>query len=264
MNSMNDERFFDLAMKVIARQATDAQRAELDDLLTSRPELKAEYERLQAEVKIAKETLPLVNATEATAGEFPAYARGRLQTKVRQTIGRPQTAGEPKSERERSLMWTAYSFSLSPRRQEARSERERGLMWAWRWALGLTMATAVVLLLILPTLRPSNEPVIQVAMLDVGGATRGGDVNEAATLRQTWEKATVDVLSGTDALRAWEANWPAGKQPIVKIIYDRAAGEVRVVGRRGGSEFKKTFPVESELVITLKHVREFIREQTGR
>ena len=32
MNSMNDERFFDLAMKVIARQAGDAERAELDAL----------------------------------------------------------------------------------------------------------------------------------------------------------------------------------------------------------------------------------------
>ena len=39
MNSMNDERFFDLAMKAIARQASDTQRAELDALLARHPEL---------------------------------------------------------------------------------------------------------------------------------------------------------------------------------------------------------------------------------
>jgi uncharacterized protein involved in exopolysaccharide biosynthesis len=43
---MNDEHFFDLAMKAIARQTTDAERAELDALLASQPELRQEFERL--------------------------------------------------------------------------------------------------------------------------------------------------------------------------------------------------------------------------
>ena len=64
MHSMNDERFFDLAMKVIAKQCTDAERAEFEALLAGEPELKAEFECLQAEVAVAKEALPLVNATE--------------------------------------------------------------------------------------------------------------------------------------------------------------------------------------------------------
>ena len=95
MHSMNDERFFDLAMKVIARQCTDAERAEFDALLARQPELKAEFERLQADVLTAKDALPLVNATAATAGELPAYARERLQTKVRQALGRPAAEQEP-------------------------------------------------------------------------------------------------------------------------------------------------------------------------
>ena len=137
MNSMNDERFFDLAMSVITRQATDAQRAELDALLTSRPELKAEYERLQAEVKMVKETLPLVNATEATVGELTAYARGRLQSKVRQTLGRPPADKEP----------------------------DRSLAWGWRWLLGLAPAAAIVILLLLPIVRTPNVLVIQLLLL---------------------------------------------------------------------------------------------------
>ena len=43
MNSMNDERFFDLAMKVIAQQATEAERAELDARLVREPGLKPEF-----------------------------------------------------------------------------------------------------------------------------------------------------------------------------------------------------------------------------
>ena len=93
MNTMNDDRFFDLAMKVIANQATNAERAELDTLVTAHPELEAELARLRTATVVAKEALPLVEATEATAGKVPAYARGRLQTKVRQTLGRPETAG---------------------------------------------------------------------------------------------------------------------------------------------------------------------------
>ena len=234
MHSMNDERFFDLAMKVIARQGTDAERAEFDALLAGQPELKAEFERLQAEVGVAKEALPLVNATEATAGELPAYARERLQTKVRQTLGRP--AAEKATERSRA--------------------------WNWRWALGLA---AVAVVMVLPALRTSTEPVIQLAMLDAGGVTRGGETNEAAVFRQSWEKATVDLLRDANALRAWETNWPsADKRPVIKIIYDRAAGEVRVLGRRNGKTIGKSFAVEQDLGTALRQAKDFVQSETKR
>ena len=189
---MNDDRFFDLAMKVIARQATEAERAELDALVARQPELKAEFECLQTDVRLAREVLPLVNATEATVPELPAYARGRLQTKVRETLGRPSVTGE------------------------APEEDALGTLWKWRWMLGLAAVTAVVALFLLPVLSRSGPPMIQVAMLDTAGATRGADTNEVSLLRQTWEKAAVDAFTGTAALHAWETNWPAqNRRPVV-------------------------------------------------
>ena len=119
---MNDQNFFDLAMKAIARQASHSERAELDALLTSDPELKAEFDRLQADVRMAKETLALVNATEATSPEFPAYLRGRLQTKVRQTLGRSKASDE--------------------------REQKRIMVWNWRRILGMATGAAVVVLLL--------------------------------------------------------------------------------------------------------------------
>jgi len=95
---MNADRFFDLAMRVIARQATKSERAELDALVAEQPELKAEFERLQADVRLAREVLPLVGATQATTPGLPGYARGRLHTKVLKTFGPPPVHGETTKE----------------------------------------------------------------------------------------------------------------------------------------------------------------------
>jgi len=238
MNSMNvnDERFFDLAMKVIARQASDAEHAELDALLAREPELRAEFARLQADVRVAKDALPLVNAMETTGGEFPAYARERLQTKVRQTLGRPAAKKEP----------------------------DRSFAWGLRWWLGLAVATAVVMLVVLPMFRPPPSPTIQLAMLESGG-TRGSATDEVALLKQTWQTTVVHSFSDAEALRAWETN-PADerRQPTVKIIYDATAGEVRVLGRWKEKPLDKTFLVERDLATTLKLVKDYVAEQTKR
>ncbi len=234
MNSMNDERFFELAMKVIARQATDAERAELDALLDRQPELRVELARLQADARTTCDTLPLIEATQATAGELPSYARGRLQTKVRQTLGRPAAAKVP----------------------------DRSLAWGWRWGLGLAAAAAVIVL-VLPVFRPPSAPVIELAMFDVTGDRRGSEPNELALLQQAWANARVDSITKPELLRAWETNWPA-KADAVKIIYDRNAAEVRVLGRWEGRAFENSFPIETDLPAALAKARAFIQKQTGR
>ena len=230
---MNDQRFFDLAMKVIGGQATDAERADLDALLAREPQLRAEFARLETDACVAKDVLPLITACTASTGEFPAYARERLQTAVRRTFGRPEFAAK---------------------------ESRLG----WRWVLGLAFATAMVLLLASLVFRPS-APVIQLAILDMGGGTRGADTDEVATLKQTWKGIPVKNLSSVSELEAWEKNWPNdGGRAAARIVYDRALGEVRVSGRSRGRDFQKAFPVESDFATTLQQVRAFVREQTKR
>jgi anti-sigma-K factor RskA len=242
---MNDQSFFDLAMKVIARHATNADRANLDALLAQEPELRAEFERLEKDARVAKDVLPFITACSASRGDFPTYARERLQTAVRQTLGRPKFAAE------------------EPRR-------------GWRWVLGLAIATAVVLLLALPVFHVTNAPVIQLAILDTGGATRGTDTNEVAILEETWKGTSVQNFSSVRELQAWEKNWPTNdRRPAARVVYDRASGEVRVSGRSQGKVFEKTFFVwfaptaevgrdsqEADLATTLQRAKAFIREQT--
>jgi hypothetical protein len=236
---MNDQHFFDLAMKVIANQATDAERAELDSVVGTDPQLRAEMERLRAESRVFKEVLPLVEATEAKAGELPGYARARLQTKVRQTFG---SAREP------------------------RHQEKMALIRGWRlWVLGLAGATALVAVLLVPVLTKSPGPIVQVAMLDLVGATRGTNAVEVETLRQMWKESRVESFASTTGLDAWEKNWPdQGKKPEVKVIYDRSVGEVRVNGYSKGQRFQKSFPVEPDLQTALRQAASFIKEQTGR
>jgi hypothetical protein len=67
--NVNNERFFDLAIKVLGRQATNEERAELDALLASQPELRAEFVRLEADAHTARNVLPLMDAMGTTADE---------------------------------------------------------------------------------------------------------------------------------------------------------------------------------------------------
>ncbi len=235
MNTMNDERFFDLAMKVIAQQATDAERAELNSSLSEEPKLKTEFERLQAETNLAREVVPLLAATESAAGEFPAYARGRLQTKVTETLGAHRTPLQ---------------------------EMEKKSTWRWQWVLGFATTTAVILFLLIPIFTPSDTMIVQVAMLDTAGSTRGVNANEIAALQKFGTAAPVQSFSQSNELAAWENNWPGKeKQSAAKIIYDRAAGEIRVLGRWNGRPFQKTFLVERDLETTLKEAESFIHQQ---
>jgi hypothetical protein len=238
MNSMNDQRFFDLAMKVVARQANDAERADLDALLAREPELRAEFMRLEVDARVANEVLPLVAACTSSTAQFPAYARERLQTTVRQTLGRPESAAK---------------------------QPDRSLAWNWHWVLGLAAGTAVIVIAALSVFHAPNAPVIQLAMLDTVAGTRGTDMNEVSTLQGTWKGIPIQNFSSASELEAWEKNWPSGDgRPAAKIIYDAAAGEVRVSGRSRGRVFEKTFLVEKDLATTLQQVKVFIQEQAER
>ena len=260
---MSDPRFFDLALKAIAQQASGAERAELDALLAREPELRAEFELLRGDVRLAKDVLPVVNAAKATAPEMPAYVRGRLQTKVRQALGRPQSPTSSDSAAENRMVWQAQYAAPDDAYPQSASGGERRLMW--RWLLGLVTAAAVITLVAIPVLRQTPAPVVQVAMLDTAGASRGSEAKEVALLQQAWSKAVVNSFSSTENTRVWETNWPAAdKQPVVKILYDRPAGELRVLGRWKEKSFAKAFVVEQDFDAVLSQAKAFIQQETGR
>jgi hypothetical protein len=180
---------------------------------------------------LAEGRKPPVSATEAAAGELPGYARGRLQTKVRETYGAARTAEK---------------------------EETKETFGSWRWLLGLATATAVLALIVFPSLTPKPRVSVQVAMLDLAGTSRGADTNEVALLRQAWQDAPFENFSQATKLEDWEKTWPQdAKGTVAKIICDRSAGEVRVIGRHKGQPFQRTFPVGKNLPGALKLFQAF-------
>jgi len=84
-------------------------------------------------------------------------------------------------------------------------------------------------------------------------------------LQQAWNKALVGSFSNAENARAWETNWPGNsRRAVVKILYDRPAGELRVLGKWKGKPFAKTFLVEQDFAAALSQAKQFIREQTSR
>lgn len=165
---------------------------------------------------------------------MPGYAKGRLQTKVRETCGAARTA------------------------EKAETKEAFG---SWRWLLGLATATAVLALIVIPSLLPKPRVAVQVAMLDLAGTTRSADTNEVALLRQAWQDAPFESFTQSTKLEVWEKSWPTDtKGTVAKIIYDRSAGEVRVVGRHKGQPFQRTFPVEKNLSDALRLASDFVSE----
>ncbi len=150
--------------------------------------------------------------------------------------------------------------------REPEREEKKALLSGWRrWVLGLAGVGALVAILVARVLNKLSAPVNQVAMLDLSGTTRGTVTPEVETLKQTWKESHVESFSSTGGLDAWEKNWPeGGKTPVVKVLYDRSAGEVRVAGRFGEKRFQKTFPVGPDVQAALKQAVSFIAQQTGR
>jgi hypothetical protein len=74
------------------------------------------------------------------------------------------------------------------------------------------------------------------------GNLNGADTNEVGTVREAWKGIPVQNFSNSSKLEAWGKNWPNGDgRPAAKIIYDPAAGKVRVFGVPEGSFSKEPF-----------------------
>ena len=80
---MDAETFMDLALRVIAGEATADERATLERELAGDAARRAEFEQLDALLTVA----PMTEAARATAPELPAHRVQELRTAVRQSFG---------------------------------------------------------------------------------------------------------------------------------------------------------------------------------
>jgi hypothetical protein len=84
---MDAESFNELALRVIAREATDDDRRALEAACVSQPSLREEFEQLKLAHEILRTTAPMTEAARATTPELPAHRVNELRTAVRQHFG---------------------------------------------------------------------------------------------------------------------------------------------------------------------------------
>jgi hypothetical protein len=84
---MEAEPFTDLALRVLAGEATDDERRALETELSAAPSRREEFEQLKLTHEILRATAPLAQAAPATTPELPASRVNELRTAVRQHFG---------------------------------------------------------------------------------------------------------------------------------------------------------------------------------
>ncbi len=84
--AVNEENFYNLALRRLNGEATEDEREELDEMLAEKPELRAEFDTLRHGAEVAQAALPLVDAMNAPAIPLPEGAEVRLQEKVKETF----------------------------------------------------------------------------------------------------------------------------------------------------------------------------------
>lgn len=82
MNPVSDERFMELAMKLIGFECTAEEKAELHRIIEQHPERREQLQKLCISAGISRELLPLANALEATEGKMTAGERDAFKLAV--------------------------------------------------------------------------------------------------------------------------------------------------------------------------------------
>ena len=210
----------------------------------------AEKSKLEQELK---EAAPLINRLSDGPSVLPDHIKARPNAALDKKfpLAAQQAAEEP-----------------APARNKAVEQEKPEPSWleVWRWWIGLATATAAVaLIVVLNRPGPNLPPVIQVAMLDSIGATRGTNASPLTVIQQQWKDVKPVEFSDNEQLKQWQKDWEAGSnRTVAKIVYDRDAGVIRVTVRSAGRLLvERSFEVKAEqdLPSVLESVKSLIKEQ---
>ena len=123
-----EDKFHELALEKLAGRASAEESRKLEDYLGQDPALQAEYDRLELEVRAAKDLIPLLKESDADSEDLPEHEKNLLMAEVRSVFGAGDQQSEPT--------------------HEADPQQEEPFWKYWKWLGGLT-ATALLAFIIL-------------------------------------------------------------------------------------------------------------------
>jgi hypothetical protein len=207
-------------------------------------------EKLKLEQEL-KKAAPVLNRLGDGPSPLPDHVRARLNAALDRKIAASSPAVEAKP---------ADNRRPAP-------EREPSWLEVWRWWVGLATATAAIaLIVVLNRPGPNLPPVIQVAMLDSVGTVRGTGVQPMELLQQQWKAVKPQEFDDAAKLKQWQEDWSTGgKGTVVRVIYDRDAGELKVLKIVEGKVVQReALAVSDERVLPekLKAIEQLIKAWT--
>ncbi len=238
-------------MKKASGIASEEDFQRIDAILELEPGLKADFEQWHRDMPALRGMVCLAAATEEDRHELPEHIQEQLRARMRAALRRPQ----PNYDRLRELINEPPNPKPS-----------------WRWALAPAagLATIVVISLLLfnnrppapsnnpatagtsppPTgqlatpaspVTPATPPVIQVALLDTVGVTRGAGDSTRDWLRAAWPGVALTEHSRRAEAREWLAQWPSQTGDVCKIFYDQGSGELQLIANLNGQQRTTSF-----------------------
>ena len=126
MNKSEDERFCELAHKRVAKEAQQAEVAELETMLENNPELRHEFDRIEADATLAREVLPLMETIQHPAGGGPQVPMDRLRREVRKVFEK-RKGSQGRLRQLLSELQELISGGQGPKEQESGLALVRGL-----------------------------------------------------------------------------------------------------------------------------------------
>lgn len=208
-------------------------------------------EKLKLEQEL-KKAAPVLNRLGDGPSPLPDHVRARLNAALDRKIAASSPAVEAKP---------ADNRRPAP-------EREPSWLEVWRWWVGLATATAAIaLIVVLNRPGPNLPPVIQVAMLDSVGTVRGTGVQPMELLQQQWKAVKPQEFDDAAKLKQWQEDWSTGGNgTVVRVIYDRDAGELKVLKIVEGKVVQReALAVSDERVLPekLKAIEQLIKAWTA-
>lgn len=285
-----EDRFHELAMLKLAERASKEESSELDGLLADSPEFRAEYELLQKEVPAIKELIPMVKTPETSDEEMPVYEKTALLTEIEEIFGKQEQADKTKDSKEQDSPSLGSDFSSvqympagtrfmpagdePPFTQPPPPRTPQESHSCLPWLIVASAIPVIVALMVLvsllnkddgpPPIAQTHTPVIQLAMLDIVGETRGEGNETAKTFKEAWPKAAYENYSEIDPAKAWRGQWADNaKAPQVKILYDVTEAEITVLGKWKGETKTETLLVDDNLAEVLQKAKDLIQEWYG-
>jgi len=263
-----EDRFQELAMLKLAGKASGKESSELEKLLSDNPDFRAEYEQLQKEIPAIKDLIPLVQTPETSDGEVPDYEKTAFLTEVGEIFGKPENVKAATKDSEESVpLLFATEMRSAPSDGAVKSNRNDDPRFSF-FKLALSGLAVLALVIIINTsnnkqepIAKTPEPVIQLAMLDIVGETRGEEDDKIKSLKEAWPKTQLETHSEIDPAKAWRDQWgDDSKAPQVKILYDVTEGEITVQGRWKGESKTETLPVDDNLSEVLDQAKELVKQ----